>query len=93
MRSSLENLVDCPDSEPLVTFPDDTPSEELELDLLPANKLTNGSGELCLSNGTLGMAETLKFEEKRVTSASKTKVITDGFSSEQVKKNILLYMI
>lgn len=30
--------------------------------------------------------DTVKFEEKRITSASKTKVITDGFSSEQVMK-------
>lgn len=29
--------------------------------------------------------DTVKFEEKRTMSASKTKVIKDGFSSEQVK--------
>lgn len=32
-----------------------------------------------------GTADTVKFEEKRMMSASKTKVIKDGFSSEQVK--------
>lgn len=35
-------------------------------------------------------ADTVKFEEKRMMSASKTKVIKDGFSSEQVKKKNLL---
>lgn len=32
-----------------------------------------------------GTSDTVKFEEKRMMSASKTKVIKDGFSSEQVK--------
>lgn len=31
--------------------------------------------------------DTIKFEEKRMTSASKTKVITDGYSSEQATSN------
>lgn len=31
-----------------------------------------------------GTSDTVKFEEKRMMSASKTKVIKDGFSSEQV---------
>lgn len=30
-------------------------------------------------------ADTVKFEEKRMMSASKTKVIKDGYSSEQVR--------
>lgn len=32
----------------------------------------------------MSTTDTVKFEEKRTMSASKTKVITDGFSSEQV---------
>lgn len=85
LRSSLENIVDGSDNEPLVTFPDggDTPSEELQLDLCaPTMPMT--SGELSLTNGQLCATDTVKFEEKRMTSASKRKVITDGFSSEQV---------
>ena len=41
-----------------------------------------------LTNGELNVntnnVDTVKFAEKRVTSASKTKVVTDGYSSEQV---------
>lgn len=36
-----------------------------------------------------GIADTVKFEEKRMMSASKTKVIKDGFSSEQVKTALI----
>lgn len=84
LRSSIENLVDGPDNEPLITYPDgDTPSEELQLDLSTATSMPM-SGELSLTNGQLSATDTVKFEEKRMMSASKTKVITDGFSSEQV---------
>lgn len=41
----------------------------------------SASNELSVAAGT---ADTVKFEEKRMMSASKTKVIKDGFSSEQV---------
>lgn len=84
LRSSIENLVDGSDKEPLITYPDgDTPSEELQLDL-STNTSMPMSSELSLSNGQLSATDTVKFEEKRMMSASKTKVITDGFSSEQV---------
>lgn len=33
LRSSLENIVDADDEEPLVTFPDEGNGRELELDL------------------------------------------------------------
>lgn len=39
------------------------------------------TNELSVSGST---ADTVKFEEKRMMSASKMKVIKDGFSSEQV---------
>ncbi|XP_037043747.1 NAD(+) hydrolase sarm1 isoform X4 [Bradysia coprophila] len=84
IRSSIENLVDGPDNEPLVTFPDDTPSEELHLDLT-----TNRPGEMVLSNGhqlkTIG--DTVKFEETRTVSASRNQIITDGYSSESASTN------
>ena len=67
----------------MVTFPDDTPTTELEC--LQPGQLTGVTGELALTNGHhLNAIDTVKFEEKRMTSASKTKVITDGYSSEQV---------
>lgn len=53
--------------------------------VVPMSGGGGGAGELCLTNGQLCSADTVKFEEKRMTSASKTKVITDGFSSEQVR--------
>lgn len=90
LRSSLENIVDGDDDgeeEPMVTFPDETPTNELELELhapqLPC-VTTTASGDLAITNDHLTTAETVKFEEKRTVSASKTKVIKDGFSSEQV---------
>lgn len=85
IRSSIENLVDGPDNEPLVTFPDDTPSEELHLDLT-----TNRPGDMVMSNGhqlkTIG--DTVKFEETRTVSASRNQIITDGYSSESVSFNL-----
>lgn len=81
MRSSMENL-DGPDSEPLVTFPSDgdTPSEELHMDLSPIQP-----GDMVLSNGQLSSTgDTVKFEETRMTLASKNIVIKDGYSSESV---------
>lgn len=87
LRSSLENLVDTP-SEPLVTFPEgEDENTELNLDLSPtisnvSNELTNGH---LTATGTT--VDTVKFEEKRVKSESKTKVVTDGFSSEQATSN------
>ena len=89
MRSSLDNLVDGTDNGPLITHPDgDSPTEELQLDLSPT--IPNASNDLCMpSQSQLGTtSDTVKFEQKHMTSASKTKVITDGFSSEQV-----LYLI
>lgn len=49
----------------------------------------SASNEICVSNDMSSM-DTVKFEEKRTMSASKTKVIKDGFSSEQVK--IILFL-
>ncbi|XP_063241318.1 NAD(+) hydrolase sarm1 isoform X3 [Bacillus rossius redtenbacheri] len=65
------------DPEPLVTFPDpDTPPP------LPA-----AAPPPALLNGAAASAEMLKFEQKRVTSAHKTKVVTEAFSSEQASAN------
>lgn len=73
----MENLVDNTPSEGLVTFPDehregDTHFEsDDQLQKVTANGLTT--------------SDTVKFEQKRMTNTSKTKICTNGFSSEQVR--------
>lgn len=82
--------------EPLVTFPDpDTPSPPpvtgtvcLTSPNLVVSNMSPGVGHNTVSTSTAASSsETVKFEQKRVTSASKTKVVTDGFSSEQAMAN------
>jgi hypothetical protein len=82
--------------EPLVTFPDpDTPSPPpvtgtvcLTSPNLVVSSMPSGVGHNSVSTSTAASSsETVKFEQKRVTSASKTKVVTDGFSSEQAMAN------
>lgn len=91
LRSSLENIVDGDDvDEPLVTFPDETPTGDLELELHAPRLPCVTPGELSITNDHLNSTDTVKFEEKRMVSASKTKVIKDGFSSEQVSWRHLL---
>lgn len=87
LRSSLENIVDEDDTEPLVTFPDadETPTSELELELHATQLPCVATGDLSITDNHLNTTtDTVKFEEKRMVSASKTKVIKDGFSSVQV---------
>jgi hypothetical protein len=82
--------------EPLVTFPDpDTPSPPpvtgavcLTSPNLVVSSMPPGVGHNSVSTSSAASSsETVKFEQKRVTSASKTKVVTDGFSSEQAMAN------
>ncbi|EZA50513.1 Sterile alpha and TIR motif-containing protein [Ooceraea biroi] len=89
-------------TEPLVTFPDpDTPppvSDAVTLAGSPSQLSSLNS----LNNLHHGMSppinipnipnlpagqETMKFEQKKMTSASKTKVVTDGFSAEKATAN------
>uniref|UniRef100_A0A182NMG1 ADP-ribosyl cyclase/cyclic ADP-ribose hydrolase n=1 Tax=Anopheles dirus TaxID=7168 RepID=A0A182NMG1_9DIPT len=93
LRSSMDSL-DDPQADPLVTFPDSETDDDLSsmassFKPLQAN---GGNGMLvpnghqhhqALVNGCAGAVDTVKFEQKKVTSESKTKVVTDGFSSEQ----------
>ncbi|XP_049292247.1 NAD(+) hydrolase sarm1 isoform X1 [Anopheles funestus] len=98
LRSSMDSL-DDPQADPLVTFPDSETDDDLSsmassLKPLGAN---GGSGILvpnghnhhhqALVNGCAGTVDTVKFEQKKMTSESKTKVTTDGFSSEQATIN------
>jgi hypothetical protein len=76
----MENLVDDPSSEGLVTFPDDPTDGDMQLDLVP---MTDDQLQNVTSNG-LNSSDTVKFEQKRMMNTSKTKILTNGFSSEQV---------
>lgn len=69
----MENLVDDPTTEGLVTFPDEGHDGDMQLDMVP-DVATNG----------LNSSDTIKFEQKRMMNSSKTKILTNGFSSEQV---------
>lgn len=78
--------IDVTETEPLVTFPDDTtPTEEREICLHNPQSVANAN-DLNNAKSYLNSMDTVKFEEKRMTSASQTKVISDGYSSERVSK-------
>ncbi|XP_025075858.1 sterile alpha and TIR motif-containing protein 1 isoform X2 [Pogonomyrmex barbatus] len=90
-------------TEPLVTFPDpDTPPPVSDAVTLTGNSPSQLSSLNSLNNlhhsisppiNISNMAnlpagqETMKFEQKKMTSASKTKVVTDGFSAEKATAN------
>lgn len=86
LRSSLENIVDGND-DPHITFPDDDEHDgmNLNMDLVKASNQLSTNG---LSNSKGTLVDTVKFEEKRTKTESKTKVVTDGFSSEQATSNL-----
>ncbi|XP_030385508.1 sterile alpha and TIR motif-containing protein 1 isoform X3 [Scaptodrosophila lebanonensis] len=88
MRASFDNLVDVNDDKTraIVTFPDDDPHTHFGsgMDLThPASQLS-ASNALSGSNKTI---DTIKFEEKTTKTKTKTKVVADGFSSEQATSN------
>lgn len=82
----MENIVDD-NSEPHITFPDDDDDHDikLDMDLVKASNQLSANG-LSSSKGTI--VDTVKFEEKRTKTESKTKVVTDGFSTEQATSNL-----
>ncbi|XP_064548195.1 NAD(+) hydrolase sarm1 isoform X1 [Drosophila montana] len=93
MRASFENLVDGDDDSSchgIVTTPDgddDCTHKHFGsgLDLThPAAAQLSASSGLSGSNKTI---DTIKFEEKRSKSMATTKVVADGFSSEQATSN------
>ncbi|XP_023031964.1 NAD(+) hydrolase sarm1 isoform X2 [Drosophila willistoni] len=92
LRTSFENLVDGNDDcNVIVTMPDDDDNPHhhhpfgsgLDLTHPTAAQLSASSG-LSGSNKTI---DTIKFQEKRTKTESKTKVVTDGYSSEQATSN------
>ncbi|XP_039434230.1 NAD(+) hydrolase sarm1 isoform X2 [Culex pipiens pallens] len=90
LRSSMDSL-DDPNPDYQVTHPDsDGEMGGSVIMMKPPNGMVvpqngtmmNGGGSSVLSTG-----DTVKFEQKQTTSESKTKVVTDGFSSEQATVN------
>ncbi|XP_068142851.1 NAD(+) hydrolase sarm1 isoform X4 [Drosophila tropicalis] len=92
LRTSIENLVDGNDDcNVIVTMPDDDDNPHHHhpfgsgLDLThPTAAQLSASSALSGSNKTI---DTIKFQEKRTKTESKTKVVTDGYSSEQATSN------
>ncbi|XP_067010666.2 NAD(+) hydrolase sarm1 isoform X2 [Anabrus simplex] len=95
LRASMEEL-DREDSggggsspeitEPLVTFPDEPPPPVTNTVCLTSPNLVNSMTPGALNaaaTSSSSSSETVKFEQKRVTSASKTKVVTDSYRAEQ----------
>lgn len=76
IRSSLENLVDDP--EPVVTFPDENKVNEQHNDLTTDDNI---------ENTRMSSVDRMKYEEKRTMNTSKTKFLSNGFSSEQAMTN------
>lgn len=84
LRSSMDNLVEDENDlvvdtgEPLVTFPD---SEATSPIIGPT------SSPMLTRSVDAGSCDTVKFEHKAMSSASSTKVVTDGFSAEKATAN------
>ncbi|KAG5310942.1 SARM1 protein, partial [Acromyrmex insinuator] len=103
LRSSMENLVDSILFVEFCTFPDtDTPPPVNDAVTLAGGSPSQLSSLNSLNNLHHSMSppmnipsmpnlpagqETMKFEQKKMTSASKTKVVTDGFSAEKATAN------
>uniref|UniRef100_A0A182PUW4 Uncharacterized protein n=1 Tax=Anopheles epiroticus TaxID=199890 RepID=A0A182PUW4_9DIPT len=102
LRSSMDSLDDPQAADPLVTFPDSETDDDLSSMASSLKPLgSNGATGMLVPNGkhhhqalmngcntaASGTVDTVKFEQKKMTSESKTKVTTDGFSSEQATIN------
>ncbi len=77
----MENLVDDPQSEGLVTFPDEGHENGMQMDLAPDEQLQQQ-----LQTNGLNSDGTVKFEQKRTMNSSKSKIITNGVSKEHVSE-------
>lgn len=69
-----------------MTFPDEHHDGDLQLELAPDDQLQ------ALSANGLNSSDTVKFEQKRTMNTSKTKFLTNGFSSEQVRSVFFLFI-
>lgn len=99
LRNSIEQLDvddgggglddnDVGNGEPVITFPDtDAPSTPPAIGALTSPNLVNSMALSGTNNSAAATASEMKFEQKRMTTATKTKVVTDSFSAEQASAN------
>lgn len=84
-----------PDTPPPATSSSTLSSPNFVSNMTPNSLMANGVGHLgslatnhmVSSSASSCSAETVKFEQKRMTSASKTKLLSDSFTSEQGLSN------
>lgn len=87
LRSSMDSL-DDPNPEYQVTHPDsDGEMGGSVIMMKPPNGIVQNGNMLNGGSSVVSTGDTVKFEQKQTTSESKTKVVTDGFSSEQATVN------
>ncbi|XP_063620717.1 NAD(+) hydrolase sarm1-like isoform X5 [Cydia splendana] len=80
--TDMGNMCELSEDGPLVTFPEsDTPPPVSENPLLPS--LANAAS----INASLNSANKLKYSAAQVSSASSTRVVTDGYSASNSKAN------
>lgn len=81
--------LDDPNPEYQVTHPDSDGEMGSVIMMKPPNGIVqNGAAGMMNGGGVISSTgDTVKFEQKKTTSESKTKVVTDGFSSEQATVN------
>lgn len=75
--------MDDPTSEGLVTFPDEHNDGDLQLELMTPDEQMQNQIQNAATNGMA--SDTVKFEQKRMMNSSKTKILSNGFSSEKVR--------
>lgn len=79
--------LDEPMTEYHVTHPDSDGEMNNMIVKKPDGTMQMQNGHLAMNGVTAGAVDTVKFEQKKTTSESKTKVVKDGFSSEQATMN------
>lgn len=65
-----------------MTFPDEHNDGDLQLELMSPDEQLQNQIQNVTANGLA--SDTVKFEQKRMMNSSKTKILSNGFSSEKV---------
>lgn len=68
----------------MIHFPDDDDPDELRM----VDLTENGGGKSLNANHLSGGCDSMNFEQKRLKTQSKKKIVTDGFSSEEATSNL-----
>lgn len=79
--------LDDPNPEYQVTHPDSDGEMGSVIMMKSPNGIIQNGNMLNGGSSVVSTGDTVKFEQKQTTSESKTKVVTDGFSSEQATVN------